>query len=248
MWPVSSNLSRKASSAPVNMPAPLQSIGQSSSPASCQQSKHSDGLSNWSPNGGNCISRSQKEAKPNSCCGRKVFAMTPRKSPVFNQPAPRFNLYQYYFIQLVVGVIQCLTTSATSPVISSWKLTSSIISSTSSLPSQTKPRVIFSSSCAKSSSLLVVDKCVCQHAVLSPIWFVLRLKSRPCPTPVKRDDEVKSSQLSSTGLLQLNQSPVLKLTCLSVLMPLLSTNWINRCDNLPEAALFSYTAPMHCPN
>uniref|UniRef100_A0A915EU13 EGF-like domain-containing protein n=1 Tax=Ditylenchus dipsaci TaxID=166011 RepID=A0A915EU13_9BILA len=43
-----------------------------------------------------------------------------------------------------------------------------------------------------------------------PYGFVLRLKSRLCPTPVKRDDEVKSSQLSSTGLLQLNQSPVLK--------------------------------------
>uniref|UniRef100_A0A915E8M7 Uncharacterized protein n=1 Tax=Ditylenchus dipsaci TaxID=166011 RepID=A0A915E8M7_9BILA len=53
----------KASSAPVNMPAPLQSIGQSSSPASCQQSKHSDGLSNWSPN---CVTASPEVKRGNA--------------------------------------------------------------------------------------------------------------------------------------------------------------------------------------
>uniref|UniRef100_A0A915DM32 Uncharacterized protein n=1 Tax=Ditylenchus dipsaci TaxID=166011 RepID=A0A915DM32_9BILA len=89
---------------------------------------------------------------------------------------------------------------------------SSLASPTARLESIfTKPEVIFSSSCAKSSSLLVVDKCA--MSTRRPVSHMVSSSASShvyAPTPVKRDDEVKSSQLSSTGLLQLNQSPVLK--------------------------------------
>uniref|UniRef100_A0A915DAJ8 Uncharacterized protein n=1 Tax=Ditylenchus dipsaci TaxID=166011 RepID=A0A915DAJ8_9BILA len=60
------------------------------------------------------------------------------------------------------------------------------------------PRVIFSSSCAKSSSLLVVDKCAPSTRRLVSHMVSSSASSHVyAPTPVKRDDEVKSSQLSS---------------------------------------------------